>query len=146
MRSVAAVLGGAAVLWLLDGVLEGMLVRALADTLPTDQLSYLAVRNQPMTLALMLVTHLVAALLAGYITGRIAGTQEVRHAMGAGAVLLAVYAGAFLGDNPMLPPVWMRVTMLLVTLPVLVGGASIRAQAREIQSETGVNRPNEGTP
>lgn len=137
LRSVVAVLGGVVVLSFMDRVLEGTLVSALAETPPTDQASYLAVRNRPLVLGVTLVAHTMAALLAGYITGRIAGGQETRHAIGAGAVLMAAYLWAFLLDNPMLPPVWVRIVMLVVTIPALVGGATIRAQARSIRTEAG---------
>lgn len=135
LRSVVAVLGGVVVLSFIDRVLEGTLVSALAEAPPTDQASYLAVRNRPVVLAVTLVAHTMAALLAGYMTGRIAGGQETRHAIGAGAVLMAAYVWAFLIANPMLPPVWVRIVMLVVTMPALVGGAMIRAQARSIRAE-----------
>ena len=135
LRSVVAVLGGVVVLSFMDRVLEGTLVSALADAPPTDQASYLAVRNRPLVLAVTLVVHTMAAVLAGYITGRIAGGQETRHAIGAGAVLMAAYLWAFLLDNPMLPPVWVRIVMLLVTVPALVGGAIVRTQARSLRTE-----------
>lgn len=142
LRSVAAVLGGVLLLGFMDRILEGTLVNALADATPTDDASYLAVRNRPMVLAVTLITHTLASLLAGYIIGRIAGMQETRHAIAAGAVLMAAYIWAFLSDNPMLPPVWVRVAMLLVTVPALVGGATIRAQARTAHEEAG-DRPEE---
>jgi hypothetical protein len=36
--------------------------------------------------------------------------------------------------------------MLIVTVPALVGGATIRAQARSTEAVTGGDRTNEGTP
>jgi uncharacterized membrane protein len=146
LRSVAAVLGGVVLLSFMDRILEGTLVSALADAPPADQASYLAVRNRPLVLAVTLITHTMAGVLAGYMTGRIAGGQETRHAVGAGAVLMAAYVWAFLLDNSMLPPVWVRIAMLIVTVPALVGGATIRAQARSTEAVTGGDRTNEGTP
>lgn len=144
LRSVVAVLGGVVVLSLMDRVLEGTLVSALAEGPPTDQASYVAVRNRPLVLVVTLAAHTMTALLAGYITGRLAGGQETRHAIGAGAVLTAAYMWAFVLDNPMLPPVWVRIAMLLVTVPALVGGAMIRAQARtplDEANDSGIGAP-----
>jgi hypothetical protein len=59
---------------------------------------------------------------------------------------MAAYVWAFLLDNSMLPPVWVRIAMLIVTVPALVGGATIRAQARSTEAVTGGDRTNEGTP
>jgi len=142
-RTAAAVLIGAIVLGFIDQTLERVLVTALADTPPTNEASYLAVRNRPVVLVITLITHALAATLAGYILAKIAGVHEVRHAVGAAAVLAVVYVFAFVSDNVMLPPVWVRVAMFIVTPPALVAGASIRAQARSIQQEAAMPRPEE---
>ena len=61
----------------------------------------------------------------------------------AALVMTGVYAFAFAGQNVMLPPVWVRVAMLIVTPSALMAGASIRAQARVIQQEAAAERPEE---
>jgi hypothetical protein len=142
-RSAAAVLIGAILLGFIDQTLERVLVTALADTPPTDEASYLAVRNRPAVLVLTLITHALAATLAGYILAKIAGAWEVRHAMAAAALLIVAYVFAFMSDNVLLPPVWVRAVMLIVTPPALIAGASIRAQARSIQQEAAMARPEE---
>ncbi len=145
IRSILAILGGVLLLNFMDQTLERVLVQALADASPTDVASYLAIRNQPLVLVFTLVTHAFAAGLAGYILARIAGVHEMRHAAAAAAFLTASYVWAFtMSDNPMLPPVWVRGVLLVVTAPALLGGASVRAQVRSIQSETGgAVRPEE---
>jgi hypothetical protein len=142
-RSAAAVLIGAVILGFIDQTLERVLVSALAATPPTDEASYLAVRNRPVVLVITLITHALAATLAGYILAKIAGMYEVRHAIAAAAVLAVLYLFAFMSENVMLPPVWVRLAMLIVTPPALIAGASIRAQARSIQQEAAAVRPEE---
>jgi hypothetical protein len=142
-RSAAAVLIGAVILGFIDQTLERVLVSALAATPPTDEASYLAVRNRPVVLAITLITHALAATLAGYILAKIAGLYEVRHAIAAAALLAVLYVFAFMSENVMLPPVWVRLAMLIVTPPALIAGASIRAQARSIQQEAAAVRPEE---
>jgi hypothetical protein len=142
-RSTAAVLVGAILLRFVDQTLERVLVSAIAAAPPIDEASYLAVRNRPMVLAITLITHALAATLAGYILAKIAGAWEVRHATAAAAVLAVAYVFAFMSDNVLLPPVWVRVAMLIVTPPALIAGASIRAQARSIQQEAAAQRPEE---
>ena len=142
-RGAAAVLIGAILLGFIDQTLERVLVTALADTPPADEASYLAVRNRPAVLVLTLISHALAATLAGYILAKIAGAWEVRHAIAAAALLVVVYVFAFMSDNVLLPPVWVRAVMLIVTPPALIAGASIRAQARSIQPEAAVARPEE---
>ena len=112
VRSVLAVMGGLVALRLMDAVLPS------------------------------LVTHVVASALAGYAIGRIAGHQEVRHAAAGAAILTAAYLSAVLSDNPDLPPMWMRVTLLVATPPALIGGAWLRARARALNESNASNRPH----
>lgn len=145
VRSIIAVLGGVLLLGFMDQTLEQTLVRAIAEVPPTDAASYLAVRNRPLVLGVTLVTHVFAASLAGYMIAKIAVAHEMRHAMAAAALQTAAYVWAFtMSENMLLPPVWTRVAFLAVTAPALLAGASIRAQARSIQSEAaGGIRPEE---
>jgi len=135
LRSVLAVLAGAIVVIFVRSVLEQTLVGALADTPQLDQDGYLAIRNRPAVLTATLVAYGLAATLAGYILARIAGAREIPHALAAAAVLIAAYAFAFTSDNPMLPPVWARAVILVVTPPALAAGAAVRAQVRALRAE-----------
>jgi hypothetical protein len=142
VRSAIAVVGGVLMLNFMDATLERVLVSALAPVAPIDESAYLAVRNRPGVLAATVVTHALASALAGYIIGRIAGAHEVRHAAAAAIVLAAGYAATFFTDNPLLPPAWVRVAMLVVTPFGLVGGAHVRKEARVIRAEQdGAARP-----
>ncbi len=143
VRSAVAVVAGAILILFMHGTLEQTLVRAIADGPVTSEAAFVAVRNRPFVLALTIVTLALAATLAGYIVAKIAGTHEVRHAIGTAIIMTSVYAYAFTGDSIMLPPAWVRVAMLVVTPPALMAGASIRAQARLIQQEAVVQRPEE---
>ena len=143
LRSAAAVIAGALLILFIHGTLEQTLVRALADGAVTSEAAFVAVRNRPVVLALTIITLGLASTLAGYIVAKLAGAHEVRHAIGTAVIMTTVYAVAFAGENTMLPPVWVRVAMLIVTPPALMAGASIRAQARAIQQEAAAARPEE---
>ena len=143
LRSAIAVVAGVMLLAFLDRTLEQTLVRAIAETPPTDVESYLAIRNRPLVLGVTLVAHALAATLAGYILAKIAGAHEVRHAMAAAVAVTVTYAIGFASGNLMLPPVWVRVVLLIVTPPALIAGAAVRADARAIQSEGGTSRQEE---
>lgn len=130
LRSVVAVLAGMMLLNFMDLTLERILVSAVADVVPTDTASYVAIRNRPLILTATLVSHTLATTLVGYVVAKIAGAHEMRHAVAAAVALTAGFALAFAGDNPMLPPVWVRAVMLIVTPAALLAGASVRAQAR----------------
>jgi hypothetical protein len=143
LRSAAVVIAGALLILLMHGTLEQTLVRALADGPVTNEAAFVAVRNRPVVLTLTIVTLVLAATLAGYLVAKIAGAHEVRHAIGTAVVMTGVYALAFARENVMLPPMWVRVSMLIVTPSALMAGASIRAQARAIQQEAAVQRPEE---
>ena len=143
LRSGAAVIAGALLILFVHGTLEQTLVRAIADGPITSEAAFVAVRNRPVVLVLTIVTLVLASTLAGYIVAKIAGAHEVRHAAGAAVIMTGIYAAAFFGGNVMLPPVWVRVAMVIVTPPALVAGASVRAQARSIQQEAAAPRPEE---
>ena len=143
LRSAAAVIAGAILILFMHGTLEQTLVRAIADGPVTNEAEFVAVRNRPVVLVASIVTLGLASMLAGYIMAKIAGAHEVRHAAGAAVIMTGIYAAAFFGGNAMLPPVWVRVAMLVVTPPALIAGASIRAQARAIQQEAAASRPEE---
>jgi len=143
LRSGAAVIAGALLILFVHGTLEQTLVRAIADGPITSEAAFVAVRNRPVVLVLTIVTLVLASTLAGYIVAKIAGAHEVRHAIGSAVIMTGAYAFAFVGENVMLPPMWVRVAMVIVTPPALVAGASVRAQARSIQQEAAAPRPEE---
>ena len=144
LRSVVAVVGGVLLLNFMSSTLQSTLVSVLAQGTPADEAAYLAVRNRPSVLAIALVTHVLAATLAGYIVAKIAAVHEVRHAIAAALLLAAGYASTFMTENALLPPAWVRIAMVVLTPLALVGGAHIRAEARVIQAEPAGTVPPSG--
>jgi hypothetical protein len=130
VRSVLVVVAALLLLGFIDQTLERTLVGALGGTAVTDVASYLAIRNRPVVLSVTMVTHAFAALLTGYMLGRLAGTQEVRHATAAAVLATLLMVAASTTANEMLPPVWVRVAMGVITPPALIAGAYVRGQAR----------------
>ena len=136
-RSIVVVLAAALLLGFIDQTLEQTLVMALADAPVKDEASYLAVRNRPQVLAVLLVTHAVAALLTGYVLAKLAGSHEVQHAAATAALVTLLLAAASAAPNVLVPPVWVRVAMAVITPPALIAGAYIRGEARVIRAERG---------
>lgn len=134
-RTVGAILLGLLIVGFIDQTLEKTTVVALADAPPTTEAAYVAVRNRPVVLIITLITHALSAMLAGYLLGRVAGSFEVRHAAATAVLATIAYIVAFMTPNVMLPPVWVRVVMLLITPPALLAGAKVRADARAIREE-----------
>ena len=110
-------------------------MQTLAQVPIKDEASYLAVRNRPMVLAMTVITHGFASLLTGYVLGKLAGTREVQHAAATAALFTLALIGAAAAPNVMLPPMWVRLAMLAITPPALIGGAYVRGQARMIREE-----------
>lgn len=131
LRSIIAVLGGIGLVSLIVEPLEFTLVNATTDAPIADMAGYFAVRNQPGILAAKVVYNSLAALLGGYMTAKIAGTHEMRHAgVAALAQTAALIWGFTVGEYASYTPVWMRVVLVLVTGPAMLAGAKIRESAR----------------
>ena len=135
LRSIVAVAGGVLLLLFMDATLERVLVSALGQGPPADAAAYLDVRNRTGVLVMTVVTHALASALAGYVIGKAAGAYEVQHSLAAATFMVAAYASTFFGDNPMLPPAWVRTAMMVVTPPALAGGAHIFAEASAVRAE-----------
>lgn len=134
-RSIVVVLAAMLLLGFIDQTLEQTLVMAMADAPITDEASYVAVRNRSPVLAFLLATHTVAALLTGYVLAKLAGSHEVQHAAAAAALVTLLLVAASTAPNVLVPPVWVRVAMAVITPPALIAGAYIRGQARLVRGE-----------
>jgi hypothetical protein len=134
-RSLVVIVLGLLLLGFVDQTLERTLVQVMAQEPIKDEASYLAVRNRPTVLAITVITHGFAALLTGYVLAKMAGTHEVLHAAATAGLFLIAMIGASATPNVMLPPIWVRVTMLAITPPALIAGAHVRGQARLIRDE-----------
>ncbi len=134
-RSIGAIVASLLIVAFIDQTLERTLVMAMANAPIKDQQSYLAIRNQTSVLTIIIVTHAMAALLTGYVLARLAGSHEVQHAAVAAAFVTLLLIGASANPNVLVPPLWVRLTMAVVTLPAMITGAYIRGQARMIREE-----------
>ena len=83
----------------------------------------------PGALALLLSCSLGAAVLTGYVTGWVARTCEVRHALVMGVLQLAMGTAAIIAYFEV-APAWYYVTFLALLLPAHVFGGWVRAQQR----------------
>ena len=136
-RSIVVVLAAMLLLGFIDQTLEQTLVMALANAPVPDEASYIAVRNRAPVLAALLATHAVAALLTGYVLAKLAGSHEVQHAAATAALVMLLLVAASVAPNVLVPPLWVRVAMAVITPPALIAGAYIRGQARVIRAERG---------
>ena len=129
IRSIIAVLGGIGLFALVTETLEFTLVSAAAGGSISDMAAF-AVRNRPVILAAKLLYNTLAAILAGYMTAKIAGLRELLHAAVVAIVqTMALVWGFTVGEYASFTPVWMRVALVLTTGPAMMLGASIRARA-----------------
>ena len=144
MRSGLGVLAGLVLIRLLNSILEQTLVMAVAPSPPADIDAYVAVRNQSGVLAATLAAHTGIAVIAGYVTGKIVLLYERQHAAILAVLQMLLFIGAFSSADRALPPSWMRWALLVVTVPAILAGASIRARARALGvAPARVPRPEE---
>ena len=135
-RSIAVVVAGLLLLGFIDQTLERTLVMVLAQGVAIkDEAAYLAIRNRPIVLAITVVTHGFASLLTGYVIGKLVGMREVQHAASTAALFTLAVIFASAAPNVMLPPIWVRMAMLVITPPAMIAGAYVRGQARAIRQE-----------
>ena len=136
LRSVLALLVGLGLFRLVVALLETVLVGASAGGAVTNEAEYFAVRNRPGMLAAALGYNMMAAFLAGYVTAKIAGAQEMMHAGVAAAVQTAALIWGFTaGEYASSTPVWTRIALVSLTGPAMMAGALIRARAAEVRLE-----------
>jgi len=153
IRSILAVLGGFVIFYVLHSMMELMLVQAVAPA-PLENINdYLAVRNRPDVALAQFGLVAVAALLDGYMTGKIAGRQELQHA-GAGAAVLAVMLYQTFSGEGALPLSWpVQAGLLIVAMAAITAGAYVRGRARMLLQEPAssptsqpASRPTESDP
>jgi hypothetical protein len=134
-RSILVVVAAVLLLGFIDQTLEQTMVQALANAPIKDEAAYLAIRNRPMVLAIIVATHAVASLLTGYVLAKLAGTHEVQHAAATAAFATLLLIAASITPNVMVPPAWVRLAMAAITPAALIAGAYVRGQARLIREE-----------
>ncbi len=137
-RSAIAVLAGLGLIPLVTELLETTLVYAVAGGQVSDLSTYFAIRNQPGILGAKLVYSTVAAILGGFVTARVAGRREMRHAaLAATLKTLALIWGFTSDEYAQFTPAWMRVALVLLTAPGIMAGAAIRARAATASTRVG---------
>ena len=137
LRSLFAVLLGVGFVSLIVEVLEFAAVNAYAGARIADMGTYLAIRNEPLLLGAKVVYNTLAALLAGYITAKVATGEEMAHAMLAAAVKTAALVWGFTTDELAgTTPVWMMIVLLATTGPGMLAGAWVRASAVRLEPDT----------
>ena len=130
VRSLLALLVGIGLFRLVVAILETVMVGAAANGPLTNEAEYFAVRNQPVLLVAVLGFNSAAALLAGYVMTKIAGTRDLMlGGIGAGiqtAVLVWIFTA---GEYAAYTPVWARIALVALTGPAMIAGASLRVRA-----------------
>jgi hypothetical protein len=129
-RSIPVVVVGVLMMNFIDRILGTALLQAVAGGPIRDQAAYLAVFDKPLVPAVVVVTHGLAALLSGYVMGKLAGTHEVQHAAVAAGLAVLASLAAPAAPNMLVPPTWVRVAMIAITPPGMLAGAYVRGQAR----------------
>jgi hypothetical protein len=133
VRSVIAVLGGIVLISFLAQLLEIPLVQVLASEPIVDMNGYLAARNKPIVHVGLLMIAGLTGLLSGYLVAKIAGEYEVRHAAVTAAVQTVLLIRGF--SDPAATatfPAWVKVSLVLVTVPAMLLGALVRARAASL--------------
>jgi hypothetical protein len=129
-RGITAILGALVLFSAVTQLLEYTLVNASGGDAVKDMASYLAALNHTPLLAGKAVGTIMAALLAGYITAKIAQTREMMFAgIAAAAETCSLIYGFTMGEYAALP-LWIRGLLVLTTGPAMVAGGWIRMQAR----------------
>lgn len=129
-RGITAVLGALVLFSAVTQLLEYTLVSAAGGDTVKDMASYLVVLNRPPLLAAKAVGNVMAALLAGYMTAKIAQTHEVMFAgLAAAAETCSLVYGLTMGEYVVLP-LWFRTLLVVTTGPAMMAGAWVRMQAR----------------
>jgi hypothetical protein len=130
VRGITAVLGALVLFSAMTQLLEYTLVNAAGGDAIKDMPSYLAALNHTPLLAAKAAGTLMAAVLAGYLTAKIAQTREMMFAgLAAAAETCSLVYGFTMGEYAALP-LWIRALLVLTTGPAMMAGAWICLQAR----------------
>ena len=136
MRSAIAVLGGFLIFYVLYGMMETTLVRAFAGAPIENLASYLAVRNRPLMGAAQFVIVPFAALLAGYMTAKIATAHEMAHGACAAVLVGAALLYNLVTADAAPRSIALRALLVVTAVAALSSGAYVRGQARILGSQS----------
>jgi len=130
VRGITAILGALVLFSAVTQLLEYTLLSASGGDAVKDMTSYLAALNRTPILAVKAVANVLVALLAGYITAKIAQTREMMFAgIAAAAETCSLVYGFTMGEYVALP-LWIRTLLVLTTGPAMLAGAWVCMQAR----------------
>lgn len=136
MRSILAVFGGLAVFYVVYSMLETTLVRTLAGGPIQDIAGYLAIRNRPGVATAQFALVPVAGLLAGYMSGRIAGMRELFHGAAVSLFIASLLIQGFMTSDLAPYSVLLRALLVVIGVAATMAGAYVRGQARILGSQS----------
>ncbi len=135
-RAIVSVIAGIGLMTMVVQVMENMLVTSFAAQPVTTIGEYFAARNTPGLMAAMIGITAMAGILGGYTCARIARGEEIRMALLAALIQSVVLAWDYTtGEYAWGTPVWMRITLCLISGPAMLTGASIRARAAALEPD-----------
>lgn len=136
IRAVAAVVVGILLAYGLPWLLERVLVESTAGRNLYTAGDYYMVRNTVGIIAARLLMALFLSILAGHVAARIAREDMVRTvAISAAALTLMLINEFTLGEFAWGTPIWMRIALVVITGPMMVLGAYVRAAVAELHAE-----------
>ena len=107
------------------GLIVLMVIMSGGAGLPSDEMMAAWFAN-PLYLAAEFVIATLPTVLSGYIAGRVAKRDQVRHAAWVGAVMLVVYAAlALVPMEGASEPVWYDFLEIAATIPAAVLGGRL---------------------
>ena len=131
LRSVLAVVVGLVLISLIVELVEFGLVTMAHGAVTTDPVVYFGVRNRPWLLAAKLVYNTAAAVLAGYVTARLARRAPLAHGLALALLQTAAFAWALANvEIRKWTPDWMWIALILVTFAGIMAGARLRLGRR----------------
>ncbi len=131
-RSLLAVFIGLLVISLIAESVEFGVVTALHGSPITDQEIYFEIRNQLPVILLKFIYNAFAAFIGGYLTGLIAGRQELGH----GIALALTQAVSLIWGMTVSPlahstPLWAWIMLVLLMPTAIVAGARFRKNRKK---------------
>ena len=134
VRTVAAVIAGILLAYGLPWLLERILVESYAGGRLVGAAAYFDVRNTPGIIAARLVMAFFLSLLAGHSAARIAREDAVRTvAISAAALSMVLIYDFTAGEFAWGTPIWLRVALVMITGPMMVFGAYVRAAVAQLK-------------
>ncbi len=136
IRAIAAVVIGILLAYGLPWVLERVLVESTAGRNLYTAGDYYMVRNTTGIIAARLLMALFLSILAGHVAARVAKEDMVRTvAISAAALTLMLMHEFTLGEFAWGTPIWMRIALVVITGPMMVLGAYVRAAVADLHAE-----------